>query len=297
MTDRFFKPLSVTIGEQLEWARHPLPRIPLGYPMFDGRTSGGAAQGELIQFLARSGVGKTTMALNLINNVCHGQGVPTVFFSLEMHGRYIVQRLAAIAFDEPTARIEKELFDTGRSPHLENLSQLFPRLSIVDEPGLSFRQMGKALQEAEDEWGEKVRFVAVDYAELIGGVRSMTTAEKVDGVMKDAKDFARKHDVLLLLLHQVGRGSGGEGHMPLAATSGRFGGEQAADYILAAYRTHLEPGISHQEMLARQHSFHLQFLKTRGGHEIHPQGVQHIYKPGSMRIEPPAPPRQLEIAA
>jgi len=279
----YFKPIQATVREQLEWARQDHPRIATGFSIMDSRTSGGGAQGELVLFQARSGVGKTTFALNVINNVAYGLKIPTVFFSLEMHGRYIAQRLAAIHFDTPTSEIEADL-GQGYSRHLSGLVSDFETLTIIDNPNMSFKSMGEAIRETELEWDQKVQFVVVDYAEYITGVRAMGSMEQVDMVMKQAKKFAREHDVLLLLLHQVSRGAGEEGHLPLTATSGRFGGEQSADYILSGYRTHLEPGIPMETMEVRQKLFHLQFLKTRGGHSTHPMGMAHNYDPESMRI-------------
>src|SRR5579862_7723563 len=89
----YYRPLPDVIREAHEWAISPHPRLPTGYPFFDDRTDGGAAPGEVILFTARSSVGKTTFALNVMENLA---GTPTAMFSLEMHGRYIAQRLAAM---------------------------------------------------------------------------------------------------------------------------------------------------------------------------------------------------------
>lgn len=229
----------------------------------------------------------TTFALNVLNNVSYFQKQPAVFFSLEMQGRAVVNRLAAIHYDVSTARIERDLKTEKRSEHLDYLDRDFPHLAIVDKSSMTFRQMGKALEEAAEVWRRPVRFAAVDYAELIGGVRALDGAGQVDQVMKAAKNFARDHDVVLMVLHQVSRGAGEQGHRPLSATSGRFGGEQAADYILAAFRPHMNPEIQSQgqgAVDAAKKEFWLQFLKTRSGHQLHESGVPHNYNPASMRI-------------
>lgn len=282
------RPLDEIAEEAKAWATSDHPRIGIGYPMFDDRTSGGAAQGEVILFTARSSVGKTAFAVNVIEN---NPDVPTVKFSLEMHGRYILNRLTAAHTGTSTATVENQL-RLGVDTLVQRTVDDFPRLAIADKPGMSFKDMHVALAEATERWDERPRLVVIDYMELIGGVVSLEAASAIQKVSRKMKDFAREEDVVLLCLHQVSRGSGAEGHMPLSVTSGNLGGETAADYVLGAYRPCLEPGIGQQEYLRRRPQYMLQFLKTRGGAEIHPAGMLHHYDPLTMRISDPANPER-----
>ncbi|NNM31693.1 MAG: hypothetical protein HKO53_01420, partial [Gemmatimonadetes bacterium] len=89
------KDLHTVVEEHYQWASREDYRIPLGWRFFDEATSGGIALGEVLMMLAYSGVGKTWWACNVaINN----PQVPVVFFSLEMQGRALAQRLAAVAY-------------------------------------------------------------------------------------------------------------------------------------------------------------------------------------------------------
>ncbi|MEM9605872.1 MAG: DnaB-like helicase C-terminal domain-containing protein [Actinomycetota bacterium] len=281
MTDTLYRPLGRIVDEYVHWAKNPKARIGTGYSILDARTSGGIAQGEMLMFLARSGVGKTTMALNFVAN---NRSRPVVFFSLEMHARYIAQKLAAVAYDVSTANIESDIRNTGRSVYLDQLQSDFPMTAIVDEPGMGFKEMGRALDEIRAEWGTPPQLVLIDFLELVGGVNSLEAMGQVDKAARKAKDFARNHDIALVVLHQVGRGAGGQGHLPLTETSGRFGGEVSADYIMGAFRPHLEPELTQRDQEALQGQIWLQFLKTRGGHETHREGMRHNINPASMRI-------------
>ena len=283
VTVSFHKSLAEVADEHRTWATSDQPRIPIGYEIMDSRTDGGAAYGELVLFTARSQVGKTVFACNVINN---NAGTPTVFFSLEMHGRYIGERLACIHTNTPTTEIRRHFRETGGSPAMELTVQDFPNLSIVDKPGISLRDMHVALQEAADDWGERPKLVVVDFLELMGGNPALEAVSAVDKMAQKVKNFAREEDVVLLCLHQVGRGAGGEGHMPLSLTSGRYGGEVSADYVLGAFRPCLAPGISQNEFMRSRDQYYVQFLKTRGGSEIYPQGMLHRLNPDTMRITP-----------
>jgi replicative DNA helicase len=275
-----FRPLSDIKAEALEWASSAHPRVGTGYSFFDKRTNGGIAEGEVALFIARSSVGKTAFAVNVCEN---NRDVPTVFMSLEMHARFVLQRLTAVHLGMSTRKVE-DLARAGDDRPLQQTVEEFPLLGIADRPAMGFKEMGIALNEAAEHTGEKPRLVVVDFMELIGGVASLEAVGQVDKTARKAKDFAREHDIALLMLHQVGRGSGQEGHLPLSMNSGRFGGEVSADYMLGAYRPCLEPGIGQQEYMRLRDQYMLQFLKTRGGSEIHPSGVRHYYEPESMRI-------------
>lgn len=279
----FFRQLSETVAEQVKWATTDHPRIGTGYEFFDSLCGGGAAEGEVILFTARPQVGKTAVACNVIR---HNRHIPTVFFSLEMHGRYIAQRMAAIHSGVSTRTIEIELAETGKSPQLEQLVEDFQALTIIDKPGMTLAHMSQAMEETKQAWGTRPRLVVIDFLELIGSPGAIDALGQVDKTARKLKDFAREHDVVLMVLHQVGREAGGDGEKQLSLRSGRFGGEMSADYVLAAYRPCLAPNITQHEYESKQSEIWLQFLKTRGGSQIHPHGSRHRIDPVSMRITP-----------
>jgi hypothetical protein len=290
---RFYRPLASTVEEQRQWAAGAAPRIPTGYPIMDDLTNGGAAPGEVVMVLARSGVGKTIIGCNIaVNN----RGVPTVFFSLEMAGRFLVNRLAAIWSDTPTALIEQQLRDGQPCAALDALVSGFPELTVIDEPGMGLSQMSEALDEVEAEWGHRPRLVIIDYLELIKAPGATDGVTQVDKVSRKLKDFARSEEVVVVVLHQVNKG-GGEGDQPLTRHDARYGGDVAADYTLAAYRPCLEPGLTMQQYQSLEPDFYMQFLKTRGGPRIHPQGVRYHLNVDSLKISVPrlpGPPAYLQ---
>lgn len=276
-----FKPLHQWAKDYAIWATSPQPRVATGFKFFDSRTGGGAAAGEVILFQARSSVGKTTVANNIIVN---NPDTPIAFMSLEMHGRYIANRIAAISQGTSTKQIEYDLQATGKSQALIDTVERYQKLAIFDKPAMSLKDMATALLDTEEAIGEHVQLVVIDFLELIGGNMSLSAVEKIDGLTRKVKDFAREHDCVVLLLHQVGRGEGGAGHEPLSLTAGRYGGEVSADYVLGAYKPCLRPGITQAEFYTEKWQIYLQFLKSRGGSDLHPAGLLHQINPETMRI-------------
>ena len=189
--------------------------------------------------LARTGVGKTWFLVNVAVNT---PTVPTVMFSLEMHARYVLERVASCYTNTDTRKIEASMMDHGRSAAVE---------------------------------------LATD--ELIRTYGS-TQMDNVQGMARALKNFAREHDVALIVLHQVKRGEANAGHKPLDLTDGKFGGEESADYVLGMYKPSLNPNITQVTRDEMDNDIRLQFLKTRTGGGIQPDGVQHRWCPATGRI-------------
>jgi len=269
--------------ELYRWATSDIVRVPTGYRFFDDRTMGCMAPGQIMICLARTGVGKTWW---LVNVAVNNPTVPTVLFSLEMHGRYILERVASAHTDTPTRAIETAMRDHGQSAAVEMTSGDLSMLMIEDEPDLGLGDMGEILDDYAERHGHRPRLVLIDYLEIIRnyGTNQM---ESVQGMARALKNFAREHDVALIVLHQVKRGEQNAGHKPLDLTDGKFGGEESADYVMGMYKPSLNPNISQDIRERMDGDIRLQFLKTRTGGGIHPDGVQHHWNADTGRIQQP----------
>lgn len=272
----FYRPLPDIAEAHAQWAQSDDPRIPLGYPIFDKRTKG-AAIGELVMFLARSGTGKTAWGCNVVVN---NRRVPTVFFSLEMEARYIAQRCAAIYSNQPTEHIEQNLKNYGTDSALELFVQDFPYLAIIDQPGMGLRDMGKAIGEVTEAWGgHRPRLVIIDYLELVRAP-AMSAVEGIDTISRKLKDWTREQQVVTVVLHQLKQAESKKDDWgPVSRRDARYGGDVAADYTLAAYRPGLAPGSDYPTT-----DFYMQFLKTRTSGGLHPSGLWHYFDEPTLRI-------------
>src|SRR5690606_8369842 len=280
------------VGEELiEWASGDVRRVPTGFSLFDDRMSGGVAQGEVMLFLARTGVGKTWFALNVIDA---NPDTPAIFMSYEMHARLLLQRLAAVHTGVRTSQIEEEIARDGYSPALQKTIDAFPKLRFVDDATTGLGDLANMIDEYEAETGERPAFLAIDFLELIPSF-GMTKTEGVWEISRAVKQLARQSNIGILLLHQVNRGEGrkqskggetikNEGHRALSMTDASYGGEQLADYIVGMYRPGLDPEMPEYERKSRERDVRLQFLKTRTDGGIHPMGVQHDWEPRNGRI-------------
>lgn len=285
------KLLPAIAAELAEWSSGHQYRVPTGYASLDDAMNGGIALGELALVLARSGVGKSYLATNI---VARNEATPTVVFSLEMHARYFLSRLTAIAEDTPTWDIEEELRRNGRSPLVERTVGYYPLLAIEDDPSSSIDDMHNSIETHEP----RPNLVIVDY---LGLVRSFgnTKSEATDQVAQELKNLARDTNTAVVALHQVSRGESrheknrsgrsepvkNEGQWPLSMSDGAYGGEYAADYVVGLYRPSLHPKMGEGDRRAEEHKVFIQLLKNRSGPQLQRDGVLHFWDARTGRIE------------
>jgi len=279
------KTMAQAAQEHKDWAQGTHARIPLGFPIIDDLTRGGPAPGQLLMFACYSGVGKTTWGVNVAVNCRH---VPTLFISLEMDARSILQRLAAVDAETPTSKIEGDVESHGRSAAIESFVTRFPLLVINDEPSVSIRGIENTIDEASTQVGETIKLVVIDYMEMIAGTGiGKDSNSNIEDISRGLKKLARKKDVVVIILHQC-NATAGEGFEPLSRRSIKYQADVPADYTMAAYRKHLDPSLTYDQIEEYRSEFHIQFLKTRGGSRTHPFGLRHGYNSESMKIYPPA---------
>jgi replicative DNA helicase len=277
--------LGETFQDYAKWASDPRPRIGLGLPFFDTRTHGGIARGEIAMVMAFSSVGKTTLGLNVIRN---NFDVPTLFFSLEMSGRYVAARLAAMEVPTTTSQVEYD-YRTGQHPeYIQPLVDKYRALVIEDKPSIKLSYAHDAYDLATEKLAEKnlgaARLVIWDYMSLISAAGLLGGAEKIEKLAVGLRDWTRERDVSSIVLHQVGKSdSKDSGADPLSLDSGKYGGYEPMDYVVGAFAPRLKRGIPSSEFERVKDDIRFQLLKNRAG-PAHPTPVEHWLDHRTMRL-------------
>ena len=221
--------------------------------------------GEVFGVTARPGVGKTIVLANLahaFSNEYFGQ----IFFSLEMPGEQIVERLQRITYELPKKALRDGLSSGALDPNVYTTH--FQNLYIDDTPSLSVAEMSNRITQAElgPLRGKKVGVVIVDHLGMVGGDYD-GEYERISSQARDLKDLAKRHKVAVLLAFQPNRDTGGDGSKELHLGCARGSGvvEEICDYILAMRSPALEVGISPEEKAAREGVILAKFIKNRHG--------------------------------
>ncbi len=216
------------------------PGHPTGYRELDKRIHG-LNDGNLIILAARPGMGKTTMALNILSNVAKTTKKTVAFFSFEMSREELARRLLSCeSFVDnnklTTGKLSKEEW-SAIGVAASALSQTDIRIS--DLGTLSVAEMN-ALCRRLDNLG----LVIIDYLQLMtsagGGGSSENRVQVVSEITRALKVMAKELGVPVICLSQLSRRAEQRDktdHRPQLSDLRESGSiEQDADIVLMLYR-------------------------------------------------------------
>lgn len=212
--------------------------IPSRFHLLDEMTDGWQ-NSELIILAARPGMGKTSMALNFIEDAILGINAPSLFVSLEMSELELAERLLCSHARVNGHMLRKNRLDSDQMQKLiasgNDLSQA--PLFIDDTPGQNMLRIcatARRLKLRND-----LRFIVVDYLQLIEpDDKTVSRAEQIGTISRRLKNLARELKVPVIALSQLNRGvENREGHRPRMSDLRESGSiEQDADVVLLLHR-------------------------------------------------------------
>lgn len=171
--------------------------IPTGYDKLD-KATGGMQPGSLWVIAARPSVGKTCLALNIIEN---NPKRKTAFFSLEMNDLQLVQRLVSYHSGLSLTKLSNgQISDDELHKVLGAQEELKKyKFFLDDTPNLSSMKIEERLRAMPE-----VDLVIIDYLqimEVFGDNRNIEIG-KITGALKN---LAKKLNVCIIVLSQLSR--------------------------------------------------------------------------------------------
>jgi len=218
---------------------NPITGVPTGYHDFDNMTSG-LQSADLVIIAGRPSMGKTTLAMNIAENVAIKSRLPVLIFSMEMPGEAIVMRLLS-----SLCRIDQLRIRTGKLadedwPRISSTVSMLSEapLFIDDTPGLSPAEMRARARRLAKEHGQ-LGLIMVDYLQLmqVPGNNENRTAE-VSEISRSLKGLAKELNSPVIALSQLNRGLEQRADKRPVMSDLRESGslEQDADLVVFIYR-------------------------------------------------------------
>ncbi len=210
--------------------------VPTGYYDLD-KMLGGLQAGDLIIIAARPSVGKTSLALNIVENVAVKQAGSVALFSLEMGPEQIAQRLISshTGIDSQNLRLGKisdaELDRVVHAIGVLSESQIYVDATPAISP-LEVRSKARRLE-------GKVNLILVDYLQLMrSGSRSENRVQEISAISRALKALARETKVPVIALSQLSRElERRQDKRPMLSDLRESGSiEQDADVVMFIYR-------------------------------------------------------------
>ena len=209
--------------------------ITSGFVDLDMMTSG-FQNSELIIIGARPSMGKTAMALSMMQHIAIDNQIPTGFFSLEMSATQIMQRLLCQEARISGAKLRNGMMKVDDFKRLqESAGRCYGApLYIVDTPNMKLLDLRAMARRMRANYG--VQIIFIDYIGLITSEHADAPIyEQISEISKSLKALARELAIPLVVLCQVARSA--EGQEPnLSELRGSGSIEQDADVVMFIHR-------------------------------------------------------------
>lgn len=195
--------------------------------------------------LGQPGSGKTSFVIQWLEHLS-AQGQHCFFYSLDMAesiiGAKLIQRVSGLSFKEATQLCRK---DPVRYEKVKkDIVEKFKNVQFIFTSGTKVEDIKETIIKHEEETGNKIRFLCVDYLECLQGPYSDSTAN-TGYLSQQLKDLARETKVCSVILLQTQKSTGGgEVNEPLLSMKNIKGSsviEQSATTLLTIWREGYSP--------------------------------------------------------
>ncbi len=234
------KLLSVAVEriDKLYQSDSPISGLPTGFTDLDAMTSG-LQEADLIIVAGRPSMGKTSLAMNIAENVAVGQQLPVAIFSMEMPGEQLAMRMLASMSRINTHKIRTGKLNDDDWPRVTSTISLLAQAPIFidDTPGLTPMELRTRARRLKREHG--LALVLVDYLQMMQSFEgSENRATEVSNITRALKNLSKELNVPLIVMSQLNRSLEQRPNKRPVMSDLRESGsiEQDADVILFIYR-------------------------------------------------------------
>jgi replicative DNA helicase len=210
-----------------------------GFNDLDEKTSG-LQPSDLIIVAGRPSMGKTTIAMNMAENVALKSGMPVAVFSMEMPGEALAMRMMS-----SLGRIDQHKVRTGKLddedwPRLTSAINMLAetKLFIDDTPALTPTEVRSRARRLTREHGQ-LGLIVLDYLQLMQSPSSgENRVQQISDISRGLKALAKELNVPVIALSQLNRNLEQRPNKRPVMSDLRESGaiEQDADLIIFVYR-------------------------------------------------------------
>jgi replicative DNA helicase len=198
----------------------------------------GLQKGEMIIVAARPSMGKTALAMNLIEYIAADTRLPCAIFSLEMSKQQLAQRMLCSRGGIDAHKLRKGMLQAQEYQKLATVVGELAKAPIwVDDSAgltpLELRAKARRLKRQHD-----IQCVMIDYMQLMDNPGPENRQQQITEISRAIKSVSRELNVPVIALSQLNRASEGrDGHRPRMSDLRESGSiEQDADVVIILHR-------------------------------------------------------------
>ncbi len=232
--------------EQLQSGAGSVTGVPSGFVDLD-RLTAGFQRADLVILAARPSMGKTALALNIVQHAAIEHNTGVALFSIEMSKDALVQRLLCSEGLVDAQRLRRGQLRDDDYPKLARAAGLLGTAPIwIDDSAaltpLAMRSKARRLKAEHD-----IALVIVDYLQLMQGPGDVENRQQeISYISRSLKALAKELDVPVVAISQLSRAPeqrGGEHRRPQLSDLRESGAiEQDADVVCFIYRQEFYDG-------------------------------------------------------
>ncbi len=210
-----------------------------GFNDFDDLTSG-LQPADLIIVAGRPSMGKTTIAMNMAENVAISSGKPVAVFSMEMPGDSLAMRMMSSLGRIDQNKVRTGKLDDDEWPRLTSAINMLAetKLFIDDTPALTPTEVRARCRRLVREHGP-LGLIVLDYLQLMQSPSSgENRVQQISDISRGLKALAKELNVPVVALSQLNRNLEQRPNKRPVMSDLRESGaiEQDADLIVFVYR-------------------------------------------------------------
>lgn len=212
--------------------------IPTGFIELD-KVTGGLQRSDLIILAARPSMGKSSWALNMVQNAATKHHVACAIFSLEMSKQQLAHRLLCAESGVDATKLRLGMLNDTDRRKLHHAFELLSEAPIYidDTASISVTELRSKARRLDAEVG--IELVVVDYLQLAtAGRGGDNRVQEISEISRSLKALARELNAPVLALSQLSRAvEARTPHIPMLSDLRESGSlEQDADIVLFIYR-------------------------------------------------------------
>jgi len=225
------------IEEMRERGDAVLVGVDTGYAELNKMTTG-FGKGDLVIVAARPAMGKTSFALNVVQNLLEkGKGV--AFFSLEMPAEQLMLRLLSVQTSIQLQRLRVGDMTPEEYKRLNDAvdKMRHSKLFVDDHGSVNIHQLRSKLRKLKSRHPE-IELAVIDYLQIMNGTGGKDRHLEVSEISRGLKMLARELEIPIVALSQLNRSlESRSDKRPMLSDIRESGSiEQDADIILFVYR-------------------------------------------------------------
>ncbi len=217
----------------------PLIGLSTGFTDLDRMTSG-MQPADLVIVAGRPSMGKTSLAMNIAENVAINSGKPVAVFSMEMPGESLAMRMMSSLGRIDQHRVRTGSLEDDEWPRLTSAVSILAeaKMYIDDTPALSPTEVRARSRRLMREQGE-LGLIMIDYLQLMQAPgMSENRTNEISLISRSLKALAKELNVPVIALSQLNRSlEQRTNKRPIMSDLRESGAiEQDADLVIFIYR-------------------------------------------------------------